>query len=450
MLRLPLIAGFSILACAALAAEAIELRDAALLAGGERVLQNGAGTVRLENARLGQLGGAVPVPEPAATITLAAGIGLLGLLEGRRRRRAQRARGGDRMPKARHMTLSSLSLVVMVGAVHAVSAGAAVPQDVNFSGRLVDDLGDPLVGPVDLDLRIWSAAVGGSLLYAEEHLATPLNSDGGFVVQLGLGGPLSGSFDASLFSGIERHVEVVVDGEVLAPRLMIGSVPWSFIAETADEVSPDAASLQGVMPTGAVLAFAGSGAAPPGGWLLCDGSSLAQVDYPDLFAVIGTQHGGDATSFDLPDYRGRFLRGQDAGAGRDPDSASRSSMSTGGATGDDVGSVQGHALQEHGHAASNHSHSALAAGTHTHSVTILASNESGNGSRLERSPDGTGNIAFVHDTTSRGNHTHSTSSVGLSIGDPTTSGSTVQVSSESRPQNAYVQYIIRCGPQDAC
>jgi hypothetical protein len=41
-------------------ASAVELRDAALVASGSPVLQNGSGTVRLEDGRL------VPVPEPGA------------------------------------------------------------------------------------------------------------------------------------------------------------------------------------------------------------------------------------------------------------------------------------------------------------------------------------------------------------------------------------------------
>jgi microcystin-dependent protein len=39
-----------------------------------------------------------------------------------------------------------------------------------------------------------------------------------------------------------------------------------------------------------------------------------------LFAIIGTNYGlGDSTTtFNLPDFRGRFQRGIDSGAGRDP------------------------------------------------------------------------------------------------------------------------------------
>lgn len=69
------------------ATAAVELRDGELVAGGSPVLQNGTGTVRLEDARLGRLGPPVFVPEPSALWQLGSGIGLLALLAGRRRRR---------------------------------------------------------------------------------------------------------------------------------------------------------------------------------------------------------------------------------------------------------------------------------------------------------------------------------------------------------------------------
>jgi hypothetical protein len=69
-------------------ASGVELRDAELVPGGSPVLQNGAGTVRLEDARLGRLGPPTFVPEPGALLQLGSGIGLLVLLAERRRRRA--------------------------------------------------------------------------------------------------------------------------------------------------------------------------------------------------------------------------------------------------------------------------------------------------------------------------------------------------------------------------
>lgn len=104
-----------------------------------------------------------------------------------------------------------------------------------------------------------------------------------------------------------------------------------------------------LFPAGVVLAYAGATA--PSGFILCNGALVNRITYAALFAAIGTAHGtGDgSTTFALPDYRGRFLRGVDGGATNDPDRASRTASATGGNTGDNVGSVQADAYSSHSH-----------------------------------------------------------------------------------------------------
>jgi microcystin-dependent protein len=105
-------------------------------------------------------------------------------------------------------------------------------------------------------------------------------------------------------------------------------------------ISP--ATMSGI--PGEIRAFAGT--TPPDGWLLCDGSSVSRSTYAGLFYVISTAYGtADGTSFNLPDLRGRFLRGADNGAGNDPNASSRSTIAAGGNTGDAVGSLQGGATK---------------------------------------------------------------------------------------------------------
>jgi len=87
----------------------------------------------------------------------------------------------------------------------------------------------------------------------------------------------------------------------------------------------------------------------PDGFLYCDGSSVRRDEYPDLFASIGTAYGtADGDHFNLPDFRGNFMRGYD-GVGADPDAASRVASKPGGNTGDNIGSYQSHAIQSHTH-----------------------------------------------------------------------------------------------------
>ena len=92
---------------------------------------------------------------------------------------------------------------------------AQVPQDMTYTGRLVDGGGTPLAGPVNLELRIFDAETAGTQLYSEQHLGTVLDATGGFSVQLGLGTSPVGTFDAALFSDVDRWLEVVVGAVVL-------------------------------------------------------------------------------------------------------------------------------------------------------------------------------------------------------------------------------------------
>lgn len=115
-----------------------------------------------------------------------------------------------------------------------------------------------------------------------------------------------------------------------------------------------------IEPAGKVITWAGNSATPDG-YLECNGQPISKTTYPLLFAAVGVVHGdgsknADGTSsgyvgthFNLPDYRGRFLRHVDGTASRDPDSAARTAANIGGLTGNVVGSVQTHKFQDHSH-----------------------------------------------------------------------------------------------------
>lgn len=100
-----------------------------------------------------------------------------------------------------------------------------------------------------------------------------------------------------------------------------------------------------VIPSGTISPFGGG--TVPSGWLLCDGTAVSRTTYASLYAAIlvANGYGDNATTFNLPDLRGRFLRGVDGAAGNDPDVAGRTAAATGGNTGNTVGSVQTDAHQ---------------------------------------------------------------------------------------------------------
>jgi hypothetical protein len=85
------------------------------------------------------------------------------------------------------------------------------------------------------------------------------------------------------------------------------------------------------------------------GWMACDGRELAIHEFPELFAVLGYLYGRGEATFRIPDYRGLFLRGVDAGAGLDPNAAERRPPQGGDAVAGGVGSQQCDAFQDHQH-----------------------------------------------------------------------------------------------------
>ena len=199
--------------------------------------------------------------------------------------------------------------------------------------------------------------------------------------------------------------------------------------------------------TGSVVPFAGAENLVPVGWLLADGSSVSRVIFFDLFAILGVSHGmGDgSTTFKLPDYRGRFIRGIDGTAGRDPDSMSRQAMNPGGNTGNVVGSVQSEATALPNDAltltqAGIHSHGMDGSGNHSHAytdknlTTIISPIVSLLNGPL---PAPIGSESIARTTASSGVHTHVIQSSGLHA--HTIEGGDL----ETRPENAYVNWIIK-------
>lgn len=163
----------------------------------------------------------------------------------------------------------------------------------------------------------------------------------------------------------------------------------------------------------------------PPGWLFCDGSAVSRTTYAALFAAIGTAHGdGDGEStFALPDYRGRFMRGVDGGAGRDPGAGNRHAAQAGGNSNDAVGSIEDYAT---GLPASG-ALVADTAGSHSHYVNHLPTDSSWY--QIAGSHYAAWNSGSAQ-TSNDGLHSHT----GTTGGD-----------AESRPQNLYVNYLIYSG-----
>lgn len=104
--------------------------------------------------------------------------------------------------------------------------------------------------------------------------------------------------------------------------------------------------MKGDAPVGAIVPFFGPYIEniAKNGWLICNGATLEQSAWPDLYAAIGQSFGysDPKVDFCLPDLSGAFLRMLDAGSGRDAESKARtaSGPNKSGAAGDAIGSFQ--------------------------------------------------------------------------------------------------------------
>jgi microcystin-dependent protein len=253
-------------------------------------------------------------------------------------------------------------------------------------------------------------------------------SGGGVAVKSGLDANGNGTLDASEVT----NTSYVCSGSLETAQDVLTKV------ETVDGAGSglDADLLQGqsldtVSPAGTIVAFAGPSGRVPTGWFLCDGRAISRTTYSKLFAAIGVFHGiGDGTTtFNIPDYRGRFLRGVDYTAGRDPDKNARTVIGAGtGVVANEVGSVQTNATR-----LPNNNFTTDTQGSHNHNNGSFSrllqvsggTNTTTTGTDVSASePDIINSAAMVN----AGAHAHTV----VAGGD-----------NETRPTNAYVNYIIK-------
>lgn len=227
-------------------------------------------------------------------------------------------------------------------------------------------------------------------------------------VVIGQGTKISGTastFDLVDFTtaGYYLKTELKVGGSFLTlSNEPFQSVPY---AKVAGNASP--------FPAGFIMPFAGDISKIPQGWLLCDGSQVSRSQYSTLYAVIldNWGRGNNSTTFNLPDLRGTFLRGVDGSAGNDPDNAASSNGGvdgkryakyTGGNIGNNVGSFQNEQFK-----------------SHRHNIRTLANGGTLNNNHVVEASSGTERLATTdaQDTPPGGN--------------------------ETRPKNAYVNFLIK-------
>jgi hypothetical protein len=284
-----------------------------------------------------------------------------------------------------------------------------------YAGTITDGAGSPLSGMHNLQLIVWDDPTSTS----STHLRCTTMASGVVLSAGRFRVPLDNTCTPVIHATPDLWVDVQLDGASIG-RSKIGAVPFAVESDRAAGLTPSAA--QSLVPPGTVIAFAGN--TVPTGWRLCDGSALSRSAYATLFAAIGTLHGsGDGTTtFNLPDYRGRFLRGTDNASGHDLGVAGRTPASPGGSAGDSVGSLeaQSTALPVAGFTTTT-------AGAHSHGVSGYDWSGGTGGAAAGSFGPGSPFTLVPVGTDTQGAHTHTV--VG---GDP-----------ETRPANAAVNFIIK-------
>jgi len=182
----------------------------------------------------------------------------------------------------------------------------------------------------------------------------------------------------------------------------LASVPYSESATNAV-----------AMPAGTIVSYGGE--TIPEGWLLCDGREVSRSEYANLYNAIKTVwgHGNNSTTFNLPDMRGVFQRGVSGDSGKDADVNDRVPLKEGGNSGNSVGSYQGDAIRNIMGSASP-----SWAGDATPSADGAFSGSYKDGSREATNNNNGWRLVFD-------------------------ASRTVPTGSDNRPQNVYVNYIIK-------
>ena len=392
----------------------------------------------------------------------------------------------------------SCVIVAAVFAILCVNAfSQSAPKLLPFQGRLTDQNGVGVSNGVRLvQFKIYDVPTGGSPVWAGEVHKTTVN--GGLVnVLLGSKTPFTGvDFDKTVYLEITVDIngdsaitvadppmlprQVILpavfakesadsrllagsnwrplfgtnstDGAILSTKIASNSISGAQIISnsitaaqilpgtiTANQIATGTISLsnlaalvlEALNPPGSITAFGGVNI--PDGWLLCDGQAFSASSYPRLYSAIGTAWGAGytniagvqvklpGTDFNLPDLRGVFLRGVNgdkADAFQDPDANSRTNFLAGN-QGNAVGSLENEGLFAHFH--------------HLFSEAKgYGGFDSGSDTYIARWADQNATLGYMM-----------TRPESLPGPAPMTGRSSVVGGSETRPKNAYVNYIIK-------
>lgn len=311
-----------------------------------------------------------------------------------------------------------------------------------------------IVDKIDKDL---TSAVG--FVNTHEALTETHGATGAVVGTTNIQTLTNKTISGATLSGTITGTAATLTGATLSGTLTGGTLTGTTLTGT---VTVSGATFVGMAATeepGVVKMFAGATA--PTGYLECNGAAVSRTTYAALFTAIGVLHGqgNGSTTFNVPDMRGKFARGYDHGATNDPDAATRTAPTTGGSTGDAVGSIQGESVKAHGHAvtgitvgnqSASHAHavsitSGTESATHTHQVATWA--DGSDSSTVGMGQSGYGPYPGQATGTQSANHTHTvsgnTGNQSASHNHALTGNVDNNTGAQTTPINVYLMFIIK-------
>ena len=304
-------------------------------------------------------------------------------------------------------------LLLVVISVFAFSQNSGLGFNYQAIVRNIDGI---LLADSDVSIRIslYPGQQASNPTWVEVH-NTHTDISGCFGITVGHGQRDDASLVANYtdinFAAVYYWMKIEVDEGGTYREVSFAQLPSSPYSEVAHNAI--------LMPAGSIIPFAGPDENVPDGWILCDGRELSRTEYQRLYDAIGVAWGtGDgATTFNIPDLRGMFLRGKSGeNLTNDPDADSRLANDYGGNSGNNVGSYQGDAIRNI-----------------TGAVHNNIQGQSNWGAQVEGAMtwiDGTGYASWEDNTYGYSGISFDASRV-------------VPVGSDNRPKNVYVNYIIK-------
>lgn len=243
----------------------------------------------------------------------------------------------------RHLLYSIVALFVI-----STNILGQAPNSFKYQAVARNLSGNPIANQiVKFKISILQNSTSGTSIFSEVH-TTATNQFGIVNLEIGSGSNQVGTI-ANINWGIDQYfMKLELDPTGGSNYQLLGtsqllSVPYALYAEKTGNSGNTG------IPAGCIMPYVGTTA--PTGYIICDGTTVSRITYAGLFAVIGTAYGaGDGTTtFNLPDFRGRFMRGLDGTASNDPDNSTRVVSNAGGNSGNNIGSLQGDKISSHSH-----------------------------------------------------------------------------------------------------